>query len=275
MFALVELINACVKNSSAASPSRNRKRKYFQFTLQTKDEERRVVSFLPEKHKHLPKIKAKHSKCELRKCCSNSKEEIIINDYTSVKEIEPIFEKKENKRSLVSVLFVNNEAQLYDVVSITGFVYNVSPIETAEKTEQQIRLRKASLKEHTNEISITSFGHLVEKVEEQTMFSLTDIRLSKYMDIRLLKTTETATGTVSREICFDTENFTDSNHTEVTVYILSVALDTLKQKLMCLKPKCILDLDETVICSFCNTIAALDCCKKKSDVVFSVQVGAS
>ena len=130
--------------------------------------------------------------CELRKCRSSSKEEIIINYYTSVKEIEPTFEKKEKKCSFVSVAFVNNEAQLYDVVNITGFVYNVSPIEIFEKNEQQISLRKASLKDHTDEISITFFENLAEKVEEQTTFSLTDLRVSKYMNTRLLKTAKTS-----------------------------------------------------------------------------------
>ena len=92
----------------------------------------------------------------------------------------------------MSVLFVNNEAQLYDVVNITGFVYNVSPIEIFEKNEQQISLRKASLKDHTDEISITFFENLAEKVEEQTTFSLTDLRVSKYMNTRLLKTAKTS-----------------------------------------------------------------------------------
>ena len=129
------MINGYGKNLSAVSPGRDQKLKYFQFTLQTKDKERRVVSFSPEKCKRLSKIQSKNTNCELRKCRSNSKEEIIINDYISVKEIELTFEKKEKKRSFVSVAFVNNEAQLYDIDNITGFVYNVSLIEIVEKNE--------------------------------------------------------------------------------------------------------------------------------------------
>ena len=67
MFVLVELINGYVKNLSTVFPSRVRKRKYFQFILQTKDEERRVVSFLTEKHKLLSKIQSKNTNCELTK----------------------------------------------------------------------------------------------------------------------------------------------------------------------------------------------------------------
>ena len=86
----------------------------------------------------------------------------------------------------MSIAFVNNEVQLYNVVNITGVVYNVSPIEIVEKNKQRISLWKASLKDHTNEISITFFGNLAEKIEEQKTFSLTDLRVSKYMNTRSL-----------------------------------------------------------------------------------------
>ena len=59
MFVLVELSNGYVKNLSVVSPSRDRKRKYFQCTLQTKDEERRVVSFSPENINFCQKFQAK------------------------------------------------------------------------------------------------------------------------------------------------------------------------------------------------------------------------
>ena len=66
MFILVELINGYLKDLAAVSLSRDRKCKYFQFTLQTKDEERRVASFSLEKHKYLSKIQTKNTNCELR-----------------------------------------------------------------------------------------------------------------------------------------------------------------------------------------------------------------
>ena len=88
------------------------------------------------------------------------------------------------------------------------------------------------------------------------------------MDTRLIKTTETSIATVSQEICFDTKNLTDSKYTEATGYILSFDLDTLKQKLVCPKCKCIVDPDEIMICSSCNTMTPLDCCKKKVTLFF-------
>ena len=92
------------------------------------------------------------------------------------------------------------------------------------------------------------------------------------MNTRLLKTTETSTAAVPQEICLDTKNLTDSNHTEVTGYILSVDLDTLKQKLMYPKCKCIVDPDEIVICSLSNTMTTLDCCKRKNKLFFQCKL---
>ena len=99
MFVLLELINGYVKNVSTVSPRRDRKRNYFQYTLRTKDEERRVVSFSPEKQTSV-KNSSQNRNCEMRKCRSNSKEKIIIDDYASVKEKDSTSEKKEKNVAL-------------------------------------------------------------------------------------------------------------------------------------------------------------------------------
>ena len=65
LFLLVNFIDGYVRNVTAISPSPDRKRKYFQFILQGKEEEKRVVSFSPKKHKLLLKIQNKQTGCEL------------------------------------------------------------------------------------------------------------------------------------------------------------------------------------------------------------------
>ena len=92
------------------------------------------------------------------------------------------------------------------------------------------------------------------------------------MDTQLIKTTETSIATVLQEICFDTKNLTDSKYTEATGCILSVDVDTLKQKLICTKFKCIVDPDEIMICSSCNTMTPLDCRKKKVTLFFQCKL---
>ena len=104
MFSLVivNLTNGYVKNLSPVKPFNNdRKRSYFHFHLQTEDDETRVVSFSPEKHKFLEKIQNEDTGCEFKKFRFDSKNEIIINDYTSVREVQPNFRKIEKNVNLL------------------------------------------------------------------------------------------------------------------------------------------------------------------------------
>ena len=57
-----------------------------------------MVFFSPEKHKLLEKIQNQDTGCELKKFRLNSKNEIIINDYASVREVQPNFRKIEKKK---------------------------------------------------------------------------------------------------------------------------------------------------------------------------------
>ena len=157
-FLLVNFIDGYVRNVTAISPSRDRNRKYFQFTLQGKEEEKRVVSFSPEL---LLKIQNKQTDCEIKKFRLNDKNEIIVGDYTSVRETEPMFERKEEERSFVSVVYINNEAQLYAVVNATGLVCKMSPIETVETSEKAIRLRKATLKDNSENLVYKTWSSII------------------------------------------------------------------------------------------------------------------
>ena len=62
--------------------------------------------------KFLLKIQNKQRGCEIKKFHLNHKNEIIVCDYTSVHETEPMFERREKEHSFVSVAYINNEAQI-------------------------------------------------------------------------------------------------------------------------------------------------------------------
>ena len=137
-FVIVNLTNGYVKNLSPVEPFNNdRKRSYFHFDLQTEDDETREVSFSPEKHKLLEKIQNQDTGCELKRFHLNSKNEIIINGYTSVREVQPNFQKIEKKRQFVTIAHINDESELYDIVNVTGTIYN---LETLDKIEKKIHL---------------------------------------------------------------------------------------------------------------------------------------
>ena len=78
------------------------------------------MPFSPENHKLLLKIKKKQADSKIKKFRLNDKNEIIVGDYTSVRETEPMSERKEKERSFVSAAYINNEAQLYDVACVTS-----------------------------------------------------------------------------------------------------------------------------------------------------------
>ena len=170
-----------MKNLSSVKQFNNdRKRSYFHFHLQTEDDEIRVVSFSPEKHKLLEKIQNQDTGCKLKKLRLNSKIEIIVNDYTSVREVQPNFRKIEKKRQFVTIAHIKNEPELYDIVNVTGIVYNLESVKTADKNEKKIHLRKATLQDKTDDIPITIFGDLVNQINNKGMtVTLTDLRVSK------------------------------------------------------------------------------------------------
>ena len=221
-FVIVNLTNGYVKNLSPVEPFNNdRKRSYFHFDLQTEDDETRVVSFSPEKHKLLEKIQNQDTGCELKRFPLNSKNEIIINDYTSVREVQPNFQKIEKKRQFVTIAHINDESELYDIVNVTGIIYN---LETLDKIEKKIHLLKATLQDKTDDIPISIFGDLVNQINNEGMtVTLTDLRVSKYMTTRLLKSTDTTTFQVSdKEMSIDLKNLRDTNSKSITATIVSV-----------------------------------------------------
>ena len=70
---------------------------------------------------------------------------------------------------------------------------NISPIERVETNRKTICLRKAAPQDNSDDIPITVFGELADKVKEQSKFILTDFRVSKCVTTKLLKSTEMST----------------------------------------------------------------------------------
>ena len=82
------------------------------------------------------------------------------------------------------------------------------------------------MQDKTNDILITIFGDLVNQIINEGMtVTLTDLRVSKYMATRLLKSTDTATFQVSdKEMSIDVKDLRDANRKSITATIVSVDL---------------------------------------------------
>ena len=143
----------------------------------------------------------------------------------------------------------------FDVVHATGLVCNISPIERVETNEKAICLRKATLKDTRDDIPFIVFGGLTDKLKEPDTLILRDFRVSKYMTTRLLKSTEMSTiQKAEGEVLVDTNDLKDSNHAEVTGKIFSLELDSLSEKIVCLKCKGNVEQlnEKIVVCNSCN-----------------------
>ena len=148
---------------------------------------------------------------------------------------------------------------------------------------KKIHLRKATLQDKTNDIPIPIFGDLVNQIDNEGMtVTSTDLRVSKYMTIRLLKSTDTTKFQVSdKEMSVDPKDLRDANSKSITATIVSVDLTSLNEHLVCLKCKQIIvplddnDEDEVgksiFICNACNSMVDETQCKSVGKVIFSAQ----
>ena len=162
-------------------------------------------------------------------------------------------------------------------------IYNLKPVETVDKNEKIIHLRKATLQYKTADITITIFGDLFNQINNQGMtVTLTDLRVSKCMTTRLLEGTDTTTFQVSyKAMSIDPKYLRDANCKSITVRIVSVELTSLNDHLVCLKCKQIVvllddnDKDEVgkniFKCNACNSMVDETQCKSVSNVLFSAQ----
>ena len=191
---------------------------------------------------------------------------------------------KKKKRQCVTIAYINNESELYDIVNVTEVIYNLEPVETVDKNEKKIHLRKSTLQVKTDDIPITTFGDLINQINNEGMkVTLMDLRVSKYMTTQLLKSTNTTTFQVSdKEMNIDPKDMRDANSKSITASIVSVDLTSLSQLLVCLKCKQIEALkdggddDDEVgknnfIGNASNTMADETKCKSVCKVVFSAQ----
>ena len=139
------------------------------------------------------------------------------------------------------------------------------------------------MQDKIDDIPITIFGDLVKQVNNEGMtVTLTDLRVSKYMTVRLLKSIDTTTFQVSdKQTSKDPKDLRDVNRNSITATIVSVDLPSLNQHLVCLKCKQIvvlLDHDDDdelgkniFIWNACNSMVDETQCKSVVKVVFLAQ----
>ena len=94
----------------------------------------------------------------------------IVNDFPSVKKTELNFERKTLLSKFFTVEQVINECAVYDIVDVTGLLYNLQTKAEHEKDERPVRIRKGMIKDETRSIEILLFNLLVDEVSNYTSF---------------------------------------------------------------------------------------------------------
>ena len=104
--------------------SKDKKRRYFNFSIQDDDTIHCCVCFSREKHRLFNDINdSSHFGIEIKRFHSSDySNDIIVNDFSSVKKTELNLERKTLQSKFCTVEQVINECVTYDIVDVTGLV---------------------------------------------------------------------------------------------------------------------------------------------------------
>ena len=83
-----------------------------------------------------------------------------------------------------------NECAIYDIVDVTDLEHNLQ-IEENEKDGKSLSIWKVMIKEETWSVEIVLFSSLVGKVSNNTSYDFKKMKVQKFMNDRILKSTET------------------------------------------------------------------------------------
>ena len=158
----------------------------------------RGVYFSAEKHNLFSEIANDNSSngIEIKRFrSSDNNEDIIVNNFISIKRTEVNFERKTFHVKPSSIQQINNECAIYDIVDVTGLIYNLQQETTTEKDGKPLKIRKGIIKDETGNMEIIFFSDIIDEVKNNLCDNLTKVRIQKFMDNRILKTTETTTVT--------------------------------------------------------------------------------
>ena len=263
---------------SAVSPIKVSKKsaRYFDFNLQTETEMKRAVCFSPEKHKLLSQISTEGSGCLIKKAKYGVNEDVIVNDYSAVKQTDVTFQKRQITLEYKKISEILNECPLYERVNILAVLCDVGEVKTVEIDGIPLSIRRALLRDNTGTIEMSFYGDLVKNISEETCYKLNHLLVSKYKSSRLLKTTHNTTLEVvtDHDIVVDDAVAAVKNlsNESIVCKVISVNTKSFSPKLCC--PTCLKEVhpDEGfVMCVACSNMTIPENCIKETVVPIKVQ----
>ena len=97
------------------------------------------------------------------------------------------FERKTLQSKIFTIKQLINECAIYDIVDVTGLVYNLQIEAEHEKDEKTLCIQKVMIKDKTGSTETILFSSLVNQVSKNKSYDFKKMRDQKFMDDRISK----------------------------------------------------------------------------------------
>ena len=126
-------------------------------------------------------------------------------------------------------------------MDIFGLVYNLQQETTSQKEGAPLRIRKGIVKDQTGSIEIVFFSSVIDKKSNNNCYDFKKMRIPKFMNNRILKSTESTIVTENSNINIElTDDELNASSFEKIVNAKIVKIDAKT-------------LIQIYLCSTCNT----------------------
>ena len=273
----LEQITGYVVDISPIKMAKSKKRSYFDFSLLNENKQLRSVCFSPEKHKLLTKIhqeKSSNIGCEIKNFKNSDVGDLMVTNFTSIKRVKLNFDLPEVETMFTSIADINNEAPLYSVKNVRGMVFGLGISECKMNNGKSLTFRQATLKDATDTIPINFFNECAEMVQNMQSYNISMVRVSKYSENRILKTTDSSKIEEIEDLDLtltDTE-IVEASENKINGKIVSIDIKSLEVKKLC--PTCKAEVkpdNNIVICDSCQNMTLPEECIDNSSVGFVVE----
>ena len=238
-----------VRNVSPVKQSKDRKRNFFDFQLETESKTERSVCFSAQKFNLVKAISDENSCCEIKKFRRSDTDDIMIGEYSSVKKINPLFAKPQHTPQFTTILAILNECQLFQTVNCKGVICRLRPVAC---TASGTKFKPAAIVDETGSMRINIGEEHTSNIVEKQYFAFTDLKISKYQSLRVLKTNVFSTiDRLPREtISIEDNELVDTTVSTIDGKIIACDFSSFHIKQIC--PKCKSEMEQDSGVVFCD-----------------------
>ena len=118
---------------------------------------------------------------------------LILSDYTKITKTNQSFDFHEPEKKFISITAINNGCQINDVINVTGKIIALNASVTKSTSYGELVFTEGIISDGGDKINISLKNDYDGSVNKDKTYKFTNMRISKYAQIRFLKTQETTT----------------------------------------------------------------------------------